>query len=147
MQKPSQSAEHSPSASATGSGDPPAARTDKSTETVTLVGDLGALNMAAMMSITRIALGGMAALAQETIAGSRRSSEQAIDTLRALSGAKTASDLLSVQSAFLKGGGEALLDHAARTRQIAGKTAVALTEGCSTHAQDMVVRYTRIVRR
>ena len=123
-----------------------AAQAKKNVAALALAGDLGARNMEAMMSIARIAMGGMEALAQETVAQTRRSSEHAVEALRALADARTASDLLSVQTAYLKSRGQALLDQAALTQQITEKTSRALVEGCSAHTQEAVAGYTRIIR-
>jgi hypothetical protein len=123
------------------------AQTKTGLEGLGLAGDLGARNVEAMMSLVRIALSGMEAFAREALDQSRRSSEQSTETLRALAGARTAADLLSVQSNYLKATGQALLGQATRTREIAQSTGKALIEGCSSHAQEMAAGYAKVTRR
>jgi hypothetical protein len=123
-----------------------AAQTERSVQMLALAGDLSARNMEAMMSIARIALTGMDTLAKEALVQARQSSDQAVETLQALADAKTPSELLSVQSAYLKSRGQTLLTQAERTRRITDATGRAIMEKCSTHATETVVGYTRIVR-
>jgi hypothetical protein len=123
-----------------------AAQTKRSVEALALAGELNARNMEAMMSIARIAIGGVEALAQGAIAQTRRSSEHAVEALHGLAGARTMSDILSVQRAYLEARRCALMDQAAVTRRITEQTSRAVLEGCSARAQKVVVEYKRIMR-
>jgi phasin family protein len=122
-----------------------AAQTGRSVEMLALAGDLNARNLEFTLSMIRTAMSGMEALARETVARSRRTSEQAAEALRGLSEVRSPQDLLSAQSSFLKASSESMIEHTIRTQDIAESTRKALANSCSSHLQDSFVGYTRVV--
>lgn len=84
-----------------------------------LAADLGTRHVQTVLGFNQTALHRTIALFQETLDQYRRSSDQAVESVRTISGVRTFPDLLAVQSELVKGVSATLMEQTARLRKFA----------------------------